>query len=109
MQQETQTERLDRLRAKARRLPLTPGVYLMHDRTGKIIYIGKAKALKNRVTQYFGSDTGHTDERQRPMFAHTVEYGECHNSEGESEHDIMRAVRSVEQIPRQFTDCTCKQ
>ena len=43
------------------------------------------------------------------MFTHTVEYGESHNSEGESEHDIMRAVRSVEQIPRQFTDCTCKQ
>lgn len=78
MQQETQTERLDRLRAKARRLPLTPGVYLMHDRTGKIIYIGKAKALKNRVTQYFGSDTGHTEKvRQMVRRVEDFEYILC--------------------------------
>ncbi|MBO7217956.1 MAG: GIY-YIG nuclease family protein, partial [Clostridia bacterium] len=32
----------------------------MKDKTGKIIYIGKAKALKNRVTQYFGSNSNHT-------------------------------------------------
>ncbi len=48
------------LREKAMRLPLTPGVYLMKDSTGKIIYIGKAKALKNRVSQYFGSQNTHT-------------------------------------------------
>ena len=48
------------LREKAMRLPLTPGVYLMKDGTGKIIYIGKAKALKNRVSQYFGSQNTHT-------------------------------------------------
>ena len=46
---------LGTLRKKAMRLPLTPGVYLMKDAAGKIIYIGKAKALKNRVSQYFGS------------------------------------------------------
>ena len=48
------------LREKAMRLPLTPGVYLMKDAAGKIIYIGKAKALKNRVSQYFGSQNTHT-------------------------------------------------
>ncbi len=42
------------------RLPLEPGVYIMKDKTGKIIYIGKAKALKNRVSQYFGSQNNHT-------------------------------------------------
>ncbi|MBQ3149931.1 MAG: excinuclease ABC subunit UvrC [Clostridia bacterium] len=40
-------------------LPLTPGVYLMKNRNGDIIYIGKAKALKNRVSQYFGSQKNH--------------------------------------------------
>ena len=35
------------LRARAMRLPLQPGVYLMHDASGEIIYIGKAKTLKN--------------------------------------------------------------
>ncbi|AHM55729.1 UvrABC system protein C [Peptoclostridium acidaminophilum DSM 3953] len=36
-------------------LPDSPGVYIMKDSTGDIIYIGKAKSLKNRVRQYFGS------------------------------------------------------
>ena len=44
------------LRKKAMKLPLHPGVYIMHSRDDTIIYIGKAKALKNRVSQYFGSD-----------------------------------------------------
>ncbi len=48
------------LKNKANSLPLTPGVYIMKDKKGNIIYIGKAKALKNRVTQYFGSNTNHT-------------------------------------------------
>ena len=53
------------LRSRAMRLPLNPGVYIMHDKTGKIIYIGKAKALKNRVSQYFGSEKNHDDKVRR--------------------------------------------
>lgn len=41
------------LREKASKLPLSPGVYLMKDKSGKIIYVGKAKRLKNRVSTYF--------------------------------------------------------
>lgn len=41
-------------------LPLTPGVYLMKNKKGEIIYVGKAKALKNRVSTYFGSQNNHT-------------------------------------------------
>lgn len=47
------------LREKAMKLPLTPGVYIMKNSSGKIIYIGKAKKLKNRVSQYFGSQNSH--------------------------------------------------
>ncbi len=43
----------DRIAAKLKDLPDTPGVYIMHDDTGKVIYVGKAVVLKNRVRQYF--------------------------------------------------------
>ena len=48
------------LKEKANDLPLTPGVYLMMDKTGKVIYVGKAKKLKNRVSQYFQDSASHT-------------------------------------------------
>lgn len=47
------------LRKKAMSLPLLPGVYIMKNANGEIVYIGKAKALKNRVSQYFGSQNRH--------------------------------------------------
>ena len=43
-------------------LPEQPGVYLMKSTAGKIIYIGKAKNLKNRVSQYFGTQNNHTSK-----------------------------------------------
>ncbi len=44
---------IERLRDKANSLPLCPGVYIMKDSSGNIIYVGKSKKLKNRVTSYF--------------------------------------------------------
>jgi len=49
----------EELLEKANSLPLAPGVYLMHDKDDTIIYVGKAKKLKNRVSQYFQSGRGH--------------------------------------------------
>ena len=46
-------QKIAALRKKANTLPMEPGVYLMRDRRGEIIYVGKAKKLKNRVTSYF--------------------------------------------------------
>lgn len=48
------------LRKKAMTLPLRPGVYIMKNKNKKIIYIGKAKKLKNRVSSYFGSHSNHS-------------------------------------------------
>ena len=45
--------------ALVERLPLEPGVYLMRDRKGRVVYVGKARKLRNRVRQYFNG----TDDR----------------------------------------------
>ena len=57
--------KITELRKKAMALPLLPGVYIMHGKNGEIIYIGKAKALKNRVSQYFGSQNNHAEKVRR--------------------------------------------
>ena len=58
----------DELREKANDLPLAPGVYLMMDSGGQVIYVGKAKKLKNRVSQYFQESASHT-AKTRQMVA----------------------------------------
>lgn len=66
-------EKLHFLKTKALSLPLNPGVYIMKDAHEKIIYIGKAKALKDRVGQYFGSQKNH-EEKVRKMVSNVNDF-----------------------------------
>jgi len=50
----------EQLKDKALHLPFAPGVYIMRDKNDKVIYVGKAKKLKNRVSQYFQDTASHT-------------------------------------------------
>ena len=50
---------------KARLLPATPGVYIMRNKSGRIIYVGKSKALKNRVSSYFSPYSDHRGKTKR--------------------------------------------
>ncbi len=50
----------DELKEKALSLPLVPGVYIMQDKANEVIYVGKAKKLKNRVSQYFIDSSTHS-------------------------------------------------
>lgn len=86
------------LRRQAMRLPLNPGVYMMHDKSGKIIYIGKAKALKNRVSQYFGSEKNH-DEKVRRMVAN-VEYFEYIITDSEFEALVLECSLIKQHTPK---------
>jgi len=56
---EEQNPNLVFLRDKTSKLTTKPGCYIMKDSTGKIIYVGKAKNLKNRVTSYFRKGQDH--------------------------------------------------
>ena len=51
---------MEHLKLKIKSLPMHPGVYLMKNKKGDIIYIGKAKHLKNRVSSYFVSSKSHS-------------------------------------------------
>ncbi len=65
-------DRLAALRAKAATLPLCPGVYLMKNANGEIIYVGKSRKLKNRVSSYFIGD--HHNYKTRKMVSHVVDF-----------------------------------
>lgn len=56
---------MEQLKQKALRLPYAPGVYLMKDKSGQVIYVGKAKKLKNRVSQYFQDTASHSPKTRK--------------------------------------------
>ena len=60
---------IEELKEKALTLPFAPGVYLMRDKSNTVIYVGKAKKLKNRVSQYF-QDTASHSPKTRTMVSH---------------------------------------
>ena len=61
------------IREKLKTLPDDPGVYLMKNKLDQIIYVGKAKNLKKRVRQYFGS-YGKKDKKVRSMVSHIEDF-----------------------------------
>ncbi len=72
-------------------LPTATGVYYMHREDGKIIYIGKSKNIKKRVTQHFTSDTKKATQIQKEVFAVTVE---------ETGSDLLAQLKENQEIKR---------
>ena len=61
------------LQTKLKNLPDDPGVYIMYDADGNILYVGKAKVLKNRVRQYFHASTNKS-EKVLAMLSHVADF-----------------------------------
>ncbi len=93
--------RLDRLLAKARSLPKVPGVYLMKDAAGQVLYVGKAGVLPNRVSSYFvpSADLGF---RKQPLLD-VVEDFDVIECEGEWEALLVESRLIKDTRPR-FND-----
>ena len=90
--------KMSELRRRAMALPLSPGVYIMHDKNKRIIYIGKAKALKNRVSQYFGSQNNHPEKVRRMV--DNVDYFEYIICDSEFEALILECSLIKQHTPK---------
>lgn len=89
---------LEELKEKAHDLPLKPGVYLMHDAKQTVIYVGKAKALKNRVSQYFQESAAHTP-KTRAMVAQ-IDRFEVIVTQSEFEALVLECALIKRHMPR---------
>jgi excinuclease ABC subunit C len=91
--------RRERLAARARGLPRTPGVYLLKDAEGRVLYVGKATSLRSRVGSYFVASVDLGPKKQPLLeFVEDLDVIEC---EGEWEALLMEA-RLIKDIRPRF-------
>ena len=88
---------MEELESKIKLLPLEPGVYVMLDKSGTVIYVGKAKVLKNRVKQYFYSTK--KTEKVAAMVSNIADFYYIITS---SEIDALSLERSINRITTSF-------
>ncbi len=92
---ETAEEIRRRLLEKANTLPLSAGVYLMRDRNGKVIYVGKSRKLKNRVSQYFQNGDKNIKTGRMVSMVREFDYYLCANE--------MEALSLENTLIKQYT------
>ena len=66
-------ERISKLSEKAKALPKAPGVYLMKDAKGRVIYVGKSASLRDRVASYFQAST-RLEHKKSGLLDHVVDF-----------------------------------
>jgi len=95
------------MRKVARNLPQVPGVYLMKDRLGKVIYVGKAKNLRKRVSSYFqGSRKFIWAQPKIGAMVEMVREIGTHETRNETEALLLEGKLIKEYKPRYNTDFT---
>lgn len=85
----------DRLLEKANGLPLCPGVYIMRDGSGKVIYVGKSRKLRNRVSQYFQNSEKNRKTERMVASVRAFDYYLCDNE--------MEALSLENTLIKQYT------
>ena len=90
--------KLNELREKAANLPLLPGVYLMKDKNDVVIYVGKAKKLKNRVSQYFQDTASHNAKTR--MMVSKVDHFDVIIAASEFEALVLECAQIKKYVPR---------
>lgn len=88
----------EELRLKTHDLTESPGIYLMKDNTGKVIYVGKAKNLKNRVSSYFINNSQHT-KKTKELVSNIDDY-DFITVETEFEALVLECAKIKEYRPR---------
>jgi excinuclease ABC subunit C len=94
------------LKEKVRRLPDRPGVYLMKDRIGTIIYVGKAKALRKRVSSYFQPSRAFTQHPKIRALVEMIADFEAIEVKSEPEALLLEGKLIKQWKPRYNTDFT---
>ena len=89
------------LEEELKKLPDKPGVYIMHDIIGTIIYVGKAVSLKNRVRQYFRPSTNHSAKIKRMVSK--IDYFEYIITDSELEALVLECNLIKEHSPKYNT------
>src|SRR5258705_8014356 len=88
------------LQKKVHEVPHKPGVYLMRDRFNRVIYVGKARALRKRVRSYFlPSKVAQTDLKTRAMLEAVWDF-ETHTVRSEAESLLLEGKLIKEYRPR---------
>lgn len=88
----------EQLYAAARALPATPGVYIMHNSADKVIYVGKSKALRNRVGSYFAPYADHKGKTARMVAS--VHHFEVYHTATELEALVLENQFIKQFMPR---------
>ncbi|NCA93409.1 hypothetical protein EOM82_09350 [bacterium] len=88
----------EQLYENAKSLPATPGVYIMHNQSGTVIYVGKSKALQHRVSSYFAPYAKHTVKTEHMVAS--ASYFEVYHTNTELEALILENQFIKQYIPR---------
>ncbi len=90
----------DDLKARLREAPNKPGIYIFRDRLGRVIYVGKARALRRRLLQYFQPSRSQTWDRKFKALADSIESFEFQVVKNEPEALLLEGKLIKEYKPR---------